>query len=84
MHATGNLDSKTGLEIIKLLGKLSLEEGRTIILVTHDKKMASLSHQMLFLKDGKLLKGEKKGTLETDACMTFPPTSPCVHIAGQN
>ncbi len=68
---TGNLDSKTGLDIIKLLGKLSLEEGRTIILVTHDKKMASLSHQMLFLKDGKLLKGEKKGTLETEQMTEF-------------
>ena len=58
--------AKTGLEIVKLLGKLSFEEQRTIILVTHDKKMASLSHQMMFLKDGKLLKGEKKGTLETE------------------
>ncbi len=63
---TGNLDSKTGLEIIRLLGRLSLEEKRTIILVTHDKRMASLSHQMYFLKDGKLLKGERKGTLETE------------------
>ena len=63
---TGNLDSKTGMEIVKLLGRLSREEGRTIILVTHDERMASLSNRMLFLKDGKLLKGEKKGTLEAE------------------
>ena len=53
---TGNLDSKTGREIVQLLRKLSREEGRTIILVTHDKHMASLSNRMLSIRDGKLLK----------------------------
>jgi putative ABC transport system ATP-binding protein len=53
---TGNLDSKTGRDIIQLLRKLRREEGSTIILVTHDKQMASLSDRMLFLRDGKLLK----------------------------
>jgi putative ABC transport system ATP-binding protein len=56
---TGNLDSKTGREIVQLLRKLSREEERTIILVTHDSQMASLSNRMLFLKDGKLLKKAK-------------------------
>jgi len=53
---TGNLDSRTGREIVQLLRKLSREEGRTIILVTHDKQMASLSNRMLPLRDGKLPK----------------------------
>jgi len=51
---TGNLDSRTGREIIQLLRKLSREEGTTIILVTHDRQMASLSNRMLFLRDGKI------------------------------
>jgi putative ABC transport system ATP-binding protein len=51
---TGNLDSKTGREIIQLLRELSRKEGRTIILVTHDKQMASLSNKMLSLRDGKI------------------------------
>jgi putative ABC transport system ATP-binding protein len=51
---TGNLDSKTGREIVQLLRKLCREEGRTVILVTHDKQMASLSNRMLFLRDGKI------------------------------
>jgi putative ABC transport system ATP-binding protein len=55
---TGNLDSKTGREIVQLLRKLSREECRTIILVTHDKQMASLSNRMLSLRDGKLQKKE--------------------------
>lgn len=53
---TGNLDSKTGLEIIRLLRKLCKEEESTIVLVTHDEQMASLSDRMLYLRDGKLLK----------------------------
>jgi len=53
---TGNLDSRTGREIIQLLRKLRREEGSTIILVTHDKQLASLSDRVLSLGDGKLLK----------------------------
>ena len=56
---TGNLDSRTGREIIQLLRKLSREEGTTIILVTHDKQMASLSNRMLFLRDGKITEKDK-------------------------
>jgi len=59
---TGNLDSKTGQHIMKLLGLLNYKIGTTIIVVTHDQKMASLTGRILFLEDGKLLKKEKKGT----------------------
>jgi len=62
---TGNLDSKTGLKIVKLLRRLSIQ-GRTILMVTHDRQMASLGDTMHFLKDGKVLKKEKKGTLAAD------------------
>jgi len=51
---TGNLDSKTGRDIVQLLKKLSREEERTVIMVTHDKQMASMSNRMLSLKDGKI------------------------------
>lgn len=51
---TGNLDEKTKLDIIKLLVKLNNEQGTTIIMITHDKNMASKAKRMLFLKDGKL------------------------------
>jgi len=59
---TGNLDSKTGYEIVRLLGKLNIDQGTTIILVTHDSHMASLTGRMLFLSDGRLLAKEKQGT----------------------
>lgn len=62
---TGNLDAKTKHEIMKLLAKLNAEQGTTIIVVTHDSRVGSRAHRMLFLNDGKLLKRERKGTHST-------------------
>jgi len=59
---TGNLDSKTGDEIVRLLSKLSIDQATTIIMVTHDSHVASRASRMLFLNDGRLLKKEKRGT----------------------
>ena len=61
-EVTGNLDGKTKLEILKLLGKLNTEQGTTIIIVTHDSQVASMTSRMLFLSDGKLSAKEKQGT----------------------
>jgi len=60
-EVTGNLDGKTKLEIVKLLGKLNTEQGTTIVIVTHDSQVASMADRMLFLSDGKLLAKEKQG-----------------------
>ena len=58
---TGNLDSKTKYEIIRLLGKLNIDQGTTIVMVTHDSHMAAHAGRMLFLSDGKLLAKERQG-----------------------
>ncbi|MEM3463983.1 MAG: ATP-binding cassette domain-containing protein [Candidatus Bathyarchaeia archaeon] len=60
---TGNLDAKTKYEIVRLLGKLNLEQGTTIVMVTHDGAIASHARRILFLSDGKLLAKEKMGLL---------------------
>ena len=49
---TGNLDSKTGAEIIALFKELNRERGLTLVLVTHDSEVASHSHRIVYLKDG--------------------------------
>lgn len=49
---TGNLDSKNGEEILKLLRHSCDELGQTIIMVTHDPKAASYADRVVFLKDG--------------------------------
>ncbi len=50
---TGNLDSKSGQEITKLLSQIS-EEGRTIILVTHDPNIADVAKRRLKIIDGEI------------------------------
>jgi len=50
---TGNLDSRTGQEILNLFHRLH-EQGNTIIMVTHDSNVAQQTERILFIKDGKL------------------------------
>jgi len=58
---TGNLDTKTMFEIVRLLSKLSITQGTTIIMVTHDSHVASRAGRILFLTDGRILQRERKG-----------------------
>ncbi len=53
---TGNLDTKTGDEIMKVLKDLN-KKGKTIILVTHNPELTKLSNKVINLRDGKLYKG---------------------------
>ena len=55
---TGNLDSKTGTEIMELLAKLNKSEGKTIIVVTHSSYAQSLADRLFEMNDGQLV--EKK------------------------
>ncbi len=52
---TGNLDSKSGADVIKLLHQLH-HEGQTIVLVTHDMSLAKQAQKIIFIKDGKIQK----------------------------
>jgi len=56
---TGNLDSKTGTEILKLFQKIH-SKGNTIIIVTHDKDIAHEAQRIFYLRDGIVEKEEKK------------------------
>ena len=53
---TGNLDSKTGANVIDFLRGLHKKEGKTIVLVTHDGVLAKIAERTEFLKDGKIVK----------------------------
>jgi len=48
---TGNLDSRTGQEVLELIGRLN-DRGKTIVLVTHDERVALRSHRIIHMRDG--------------------------------
>jgi len=52
---TGNLDSKTGGEIIELLKSLRVEKNTTLVIATHDAKVAANAERVIELVDGKIL-----------------------------
>ncbi|RLG17136.1 macrolide ABC transporter ATP-binding protein, partial [Nanoarchaeota archaeon] len=52
---TGNLDSKSGEQIINILSDLN-KAGKTVLIVTHDPNVAKKSRKIIKIKDGRLLK----------------------------
>ena len=57
---TGNLDTKSGRDVLRILRELNEEEGHTIVMVTHDPAVAAAADRVVFLRDGKLA-GEVEG-----------------------
>ena len=58
---TGNLDSKSGDVVIHTLSHINRELGKTIVMVTHDPKMASYCSRLILLKDGMILEDMRNG-----------------------
>jgi len=56
---TGNLDTKTGFEIVQLMKRLNEEKGQTFVVVTHDPAIAETADRIIYLEDG-LIRGVKK------------------------
>lgn len=52
---TGNLDSESGETILNLLKRLSVEDGRTVIIVTHDPDAAAIAGRIVRLRDGRVV-----------------------------
>jgi len=52
---TGNLDSQTGKEIIRLLKELAHTKSKTVIVVTHDEGIVEIADEQSFLRDGKII-----------------------------
>lgn len=61
---TGNLDLKTGTEIIHLLKRLNQEQGVTIISATHDLKMLDVSDRIVWIRDGKCERIEQRADVD--------------------
>jgi putative ABC transport system ATP-binding protein len=61
---TGNLDSRSGAEVLSFLRNSVQEMGQTIVMVTHDPAAAAYSHQVLFLSDGRIVDHMPRPTAE--------------------
>ncbi len=66
---TGNLDSKTGKQIMDFLLKLNNEHGVTIIMVTHDEDLAKWANRTITLADGKVVSEVTYSQSERNAAM---------------
>ncbi len=55
---TGNLDRKTGNEIVELLKRSNREQKQTLILITHDESLAMQADRVIYLEDGKVVRNE--------------------------
>lgn len=56
---TGNLDSKTTMEILKLMRRIVREQQQTLVMVTHDNHLASYADRLFHIVDGKIFKIEE-------------------------
>jgi putative ABC transport system ATP-binding protein len=54
---TGNLDSYSGGEVLKILREISSVDGRTVVMVTHDPAAAAVADRVVFLRDGRIAGG---------------------------
>ncbi|MFE3143399.1 ABC transporter ATP-binding protein [Streptomyces scopuliridis] len=61
---TGNLDSRSGEEVLRLLGRTVRRTGRTVVMVTHDPVAAAHADEVLFLADGRLVDRMRTPTAE--------------------
>jgi len=64
---TGNLDLKTGLEIVRLMYRLRTERRTTVICATHDLKMIEVSDRIMWLQDGRVERTERQQSVTLKA-----------------
>ena len=62
--ATGALDSKTGRMVMDLFHRLNREQGKTIVLITHNQELAAETSRVLTMRDGILYTGSERGARE--------------------
>jgi putative ABC transport system ATP-binding protein len=61
---TGNLDSTTSTEVLRLLRKAVDDLGQTIVMVTHDAHAAANADRVVFLEDGQIVRDQASGTVD--------------------
>jgi putative ABC transport system ATP-binding protein len=62
---TGELDARTGAEVITLFGRLNAD-GTTILVVTHDAELAQVARRVIYMRDGAIVSDSHTGTIERE------------------
>jgi putative ABC transport system ATP-binding protein len=77
---TGNLDSRAGAEILRLLRDLNRDEHVTVVMVTHDPTAAAIADRVVFLRDGRVWEevdgGSTQQVIEAASRILVTPTEP--------
>jgi putative ABC transport system ATP-binding protein len=77
---TGNLDSRAGGQILRLMRDLNQDEGVTIVMVTHDPSAAAIADRIVFLRDGRVREqvdgGSTERVIDAFARVQGPATAP--------
>ncbi len=73
---TGNLDSRSGREVLALLAAASREHGQSIAMVTHDAVAASHADRVLFLGDGRVVADKPRQSAEQIAAFMLAAEVP--------
>jgi putative ABC transport system ATP-binding protein len=77
---TGNLDSRAGGQILRLMRDLNQDEGVTIVMVTHDPSAAAIADRIVFLRDGRVHEqvdgGSTERVIDAFARVQGPATAP--------
>ena len=74
---TGNLDSKTTMEVLKLMQRIVREQNQTLVMVTHDNYIAGFADRQFHIVDGKILKIEEQKADEVgEKIAESEPTEP--------
>ena len=58
---TGNLDSRSGTEVMEILHQLHREQGLTVVMVTHDPKVADQAQRIIHFQDGLIVETQQQG-----------------------
>jgi putative ABC transport system ATP-binding protein len=69
---TGNLDTRTGQDILNLIGDLHVRLGATIVIVTHDMNVAQRSERTLALRDGRIVEDVTRATRQLISASSAP------------
>jgi putative ABC transport system ATP-binding protein len=84
---TGNLDSRTGLEILAEFQRLNREEGQTILMVTHDQEIADCCRRQIAMRDGRIVADRltarpRDAARELESLLQTIPAAPLMEAAG--